>query len=218
MERPENKIKKVLTIIIYLYFMAGIFWHLLPITKEIVIGITPYGLFLFPVLILYLERDTINLRTLIWLIIVYILTIMAEIIGVKTGLIFGSYFYKDILGIKIWGVPLLIGINWMMIIYGLFSFTGNYIKMNWFAQSLLIGFFAVLFDFVLEPVAIKLNYWEWNSVSIPLSNYISWFVISFLFAFAGFYMNIKKSSTLVIHYLFAQFLFFVTLDFFLKSI
>lgn len=217
MERQKFIKEKAIIVIIYIYFITGVVWHLFPITKGMVVVLTPFGLFFFPFLIFFLERKTINLRTLIWLTHVFVLTIIFEIIGVKTDLIFGSYFYEDTLGIKIWGVPVLIGINWMMIIYGLFSFTGKYFNVNKLALSLITGSFAVLFDFILEPVAIKLNYWEWNSVSVPVLNYISWFVISFLFASVGFYMNTKKSR-LVIHYLFAQFLFFASLNFFFKSL
>jgi uncharacterized membrane protein len=49
----------------------------------------------------------------------------------------------------------------MMVIYGLFSFTLLFSKVNKIAQILFVGFFAVLFDFVLEPTAVKFNYWEW---------------------------------------------------------
>lgn len=200
-----------------MYYIAGILWHLLPATRSIVIDITPYGLLFFPVLILYFGRDSIDSATFIWLFLILVLTLLLEVIGVKTGIIFGNYFYKNLLGIKIFGVPLIIGINWMMVVYGLFSFTQSFFKVNKIAQSLVVGFFAVLFDLALEPVAVKLNYWEWNSATVPLSNYISWFIISILFASAGFTFKVKKGSTLVIHYFFAQFLFFVILNFLMSS-
>jgi putative membrane protein len=217
LERKKYQIKKIITIIIYLYFIAGILWHLLPATKSIVINLTPYGLLFFPVFILYFGRDSIDYAALTWLFLIFVLTFLFEVIGVKTGIIFGNYFYEDVLGIKISGVPLIIGINWMMVIYGLFSFTILFFKMNKAVQILVIGFLAVLFDFALEPVAIKLNYWEWNSASVPLSNYISWFIIAILFAIAGFTLKVKKGSTLVIHYFFAQFLFFIILNFLMSG-
>ncbi|MGE5812414.1 MAG: carotenoid biosynthesis protein [Ignavibacteria bacterium] len=217
MEGKKYQIKKIITIIIYVYYIAGILWHLLPATRSIVIDITPYGLLFFPVLILYFGRDSIDSATFIWLFLILVLTLLLEVIGVKTGIIFGNYFYKNLLGIKIFGVPLIIGINWMMVVYGLFSFTQSFFKVNKIAQSLVVGFFAVLFDFALEPVAVELNYWEWNSASVPLSNYISWFTISFFFAIAGFTLKAMKGSTLVIHYFFAQFLFFAILNFLMSS-
>jgi putative membrane protein len=38
----------------------------------------------------------------------------------------------------------------------------------------------VAMDFNLEPVAIKLDFWQWESETIPISNYLSWFLIAFV--------------------------------------
>jgi len=40
-----------------------------------------------------------------------------EVLGVKTELIFGSYHYGESLGYKWLSVPLLIGVNWCMLLY-----------------------------------------------------------------------------------------------------
>jgi len=37
-------------------------------------------------------------------------------------------------------------------------------------------------DLLIEPVAIELNFWRWTDVTVPLENYIAWFVLSTLFA------------------------------------
>ena len=52
-----------------------------------------------------------------WLTIflVYIITFFSEWIGVNYGLLFGSYSYGNSLGFKIGGVPLLIGLNWVLL-------------------------------------------------------------------------------------------------------
>ena len=39
--------------------------------------------------------------------------------------------------------------------------------------------FAVIFDWFLEPLAIRLGFWKWDG-EIPVYNYICWFVISLL--------------------------------------
>jgi putative membrane protein len=33
-------------------------------------------------------------------------------------------------------------------------------------------------DFLIEPVAIKYDYWAWAEVAVPVQNYIAWFFIS----------------------------------------
>ena len=47
--------------------------------------------------------------------------------------------------------------------------------------SLATGLGMLLMDIFIEPVAIGLEFWKWQSVDVPLENYISWFVLSFVF-------------------------------------
>lgn len=35
------------------------------------------------------------------------------------------------------------------------------------------------YDFFMEPVAMRYDFWQWKNGIIPLKNYIAWFVISF---------------------------------------
>ncbi|MBK7882949.1 MAG: carotenoid biosynthesis protein [Chitinophagaceae bacterium] len=51
-----------------------------------------------------------------FLLICVCIGIAVEIIGVKTGFLFGNYSYGIVLGPKIQSVPILIGINWFIII------------------------------------------------------------------------------------------------------
>ena len=42
---------------------------------------------------------------------------IAETIGVNFGILFGDYEYGENLGFKIFGVPFLIGINWIVLTF-----------------------------------------------------------------------------------------------------
>jgi putative membrane protein len=35
-----------------------------------------------------------------------------------------------------------------------------------------------MFDWIMEPAAVKLGFWSWEGGQIPLLNYISWFLLS----------------------------------------
>ena len=37
---------------------------------------------------------------------------------------------------------------------------------------------ASFFDWLMEPIAVKLGYWQWASETIPVYNYICWFLCS----------------------------------------
>ena len=69
----------------------------------------------------------------------------------------------------------------------------------------------VLFDLVMEPTAIALNYWNWTLGEIPLYNYISWFLIGFLamFIYSKFSVNTSGISKIVF---ISQFIFFIILS------
>ncbi|MES2132982.1 MAG: carotenoid biosynthesis protein [Bacteroidota bacterium] len=100
-----------------------------------------------------------------------------EVAGVKTGLIFGHYHYGSALGIKWLSVPLLIGLNWALLIYAtsqFFSFSNKYVN-AFFAAILMVAL-----DFFIEQSAARFDFWYWQNARIPLQNYIAWFIISFV--------------------------------------
>ena len=37
------------------------------------------------------------------------------------------------------------------------------------------------FDLTMEPAAIALGYWTWEQGAVPLANYLSWFLLGFVF-------------------------------------
>jgi putative membrane protein len=94
------------------------------------------------------------------------ITFALEVIGVKTGLVFGEYKYGETLGLKLFEVPLIIGFNWILVILGTIS-VAQLITKNVLANSLIAATISVIFDLVLEPIAIKLDYWQWSQNVIP---------------------------------------------------
>lgn len=211
MERSNYKLNNSGVIFIYIYFLAGVLWHLLDFSRTIVLYLTPYTLFIASILVIYFGNKKIEIKLISWLFGTFIFTMLIEILGVKSGSIFGNYSYGSILGLKYCDVPIVIGINWTIVIYGLYTISDKIISQSIILKSFLVGVMAVLFDLILEPVAVKLNYWNWQSVTIPVQNYLSWFLISAGVSFIGAKVKLNTDNTLVIHYLFAQYLFFFLL-------
>ena len=73
----------------------------------------------------------------------------------------------------------------------------------------------VLFDLFMEPVAVKLGYWHWAGDTIPLYNYVCWFVISYIFTLAALQLKIFSSRfpAVVFHAYFAQLGYFLLVFF-----
>ena len=104
---------------------------------------------------------------------------LIEVIGVNTGVIFGSYSYGPFLGPKILDTPLLIGMNWAMLLYATACTINILIKKSpHILKAVLIALFVTGLDYLIEPGAIKMQYWTWSEVAPPLQNYIAWFLIA----------------------------------------
>lgn len=111
-------------------------------------------------------------------------------------------------------MPLIIGLNWVCIILGAI-FISQLIVKDIMVSSLLTTLLAVLFDYLLEPAAVFLDYWNWMGSDIPIQNYAAWFVIAFIFAFAFGKLNLKTKHVLPLHYFIVQIVFFLSLNLFL---
>ncbi len=210
--------KKILrnwkTVFIYLMFAVGITGHMLNILLPLMLFLTPYTLLLLGLFVLFYSYQKGNYLLLLWCFVTYVFTFLLEVIGVASGLIFGNYIYGDVLGFQLLNVPIIIGFNWVMVILGAIKIT-DYLKIKPPFNFLLTALLAVLFDFILEPVAISLNYWQWENVSVPFHNYAAWFFISLIAVYFYHSLKIKNDSTIAIHYFIAQCIFFIIIGFFI---
>ncbi|HSI77937.1 MAG TPA: carotenoid biosynthesis protein, partial [Lunatimonas sp.] len=160
--------------------------------------------------LMYFHRGW-NLSFLGFSALAFITGMVSEIIGVQTGLIFGDYYYGTVLGTKIWGVPLIIGLNWFLLVYLTGEWLHGKIQNHWIAASsgalLMVGI-----DFVIEPVAVSLGFWTWTSEAIPLENYLGWFFIAFVLQVAYRHFIFKKENRLSAFLLLNLILFFAILS------
>ncbi|HMQ69327.1 MAG TPA: carotenoid biosynthesis protein [Ignavibacteria bacterium] len=207
-------------LILYVFFLVGIAGHYTESFYGLMLTLTPYILLLMGIFVLIFSGVFRSSDFMKWFAYTYMLTLLLEVIGVKTGMIFGDYIYGDVLGFKLFGVPLIIGFNWLFVIAGAFSVSSR-ISSNKIIIVSLSAVFSVLFDYLLEPVAMKLGYWEWKDSIIPVQNYAAWFIIS-LTASAGLVFfksknekeyNLFKNTNMFLHYFFAQIIFFLALNF-----
>jgi putative membrane protein len=209
----EGKIylkEKSVIILLILIFAVGIIGHTVSLTRGIMLSLTPFTLIITSLAVFVTFFNRVNKNFFYWFLLTFALTFILEAIGVKTGLIFGNYTYGNVLGPQLLGVPVLIGINWALIILGATIISANLSK-NKILLPLFAGLFAVTFDLVLEPVAIGLNYWNWEGGNIPLQNYVAWFVIGTFSAVLFTLMKVRINDNVPKYYFIMQFLFFIAL-------
>jgi putative membrane protein len=210
MEGKKNIITKYSVRFLVIIFSVGIFGHINPGTRELMLRLTPFTLFITMGVVFYSLIGESNNKLIAWFFLTYVLTFILEVIGVKTGLIFGNYIYGSTLGLKVLSVPLIIGLNWVFVILGGISIAQK-VTSDKNLSALITAMVAVVFDLILEPVAIKLDYWTWQNGKIPLQNYMAWFVISFFFAWIFNRMNLNLKTDLPKIYLAVQTVFFISL-------
>jgi putative membrane protein len=118
-----------------------------------------------------------NLRRGGFFLLFFVAGYLAEWLGVHYGYVFGSYSYGENLGWKIAEVPVLIGINWavlVMVTGALASAIFSDIK----ARVLAGASFMVLLDIFMEGVAPIFDFWEFAGGVVPFQNYVAWFGIA----------------------------------------
>ena len=207
----SERIAAVLVITIYL---VGAIGHLIPATLPLILSTTPYILFGLGLVVLGPILRGKSLAFWLWSVGTCAFTFMLEAIGVATSKIFGPYTYGAVLGPKLWGVPILISLNWLLVIIGAVSLTSRRVK-NPVLFVIVIGILTLLFDYVMEPVATKLGYWQWHTTSIPLQNYLIWFLVGVVST--GWYriLHLRMESRMAATYMLVQMAFFVVLHVFL---
>lgn len=213
-----------------LFHASGLIGILYSSEKDWFIANTPVNLLLMAALIFFTHPEK-NKAFFYFFFISFFTGFIAEIIGINTAVLFGNYTYGTLLGFKIAGVPLLIGLNWFVVVYCA-AFTTQYIE-AWFihrmnaeqqlsarikAASFIVdaSLLTTLFDYLIEPVAIKLNYWQWQPAGeVPLYNYICWFFISAFLLIIFRRFNFNRHNQFAVHLLIIQILFFMALRIFL---
>ncbi len=141
---------------------------------------TPMHLSLMGLLLVISFREQLR-RFAIWGAITAVVSFWAEWTGVHTGILFGNYGYGAALGPQWLEIPLLIGLNWVVVVAGACSIAGALTRLPWL-RTLLAAALATAYDWIMEPVAIRLDYWSWHSAEIPLLNYACWALFALIFA------------------------------------
>jgi putative membrane protein len=188
----KAKKQLILIVILIIFYTVGTIGILSPNYTDYFLSLSFFNLLLsFIVILIATNKLTINF--LIFILLCFVVGIVVELIGTKTGLLFGDYSYGKNLGIKISGVPIVIGINWAILIISSASIT-NRLNISILLKIILSAILMTFLDVLMEPVAIESDFWNWTNNSIPFYNYLCWFVISLLLNYLYFTFNLVKSN------------------------
>ena len=86
------------------------------------------------------------------------------------------------------------GINWLNLSLASFGIISFFTEKK-FLLILLSSLLMVFIDYIIEPIAINLDFWSWQNVSVPIHNYFGWFfgaiIAQMLIVFSKHKLNFK---------------------------
>ncbi len=201
--------RNLIAVLVILH-VVGLIGILLPKTRDLVLSLSPINLFLGFIVLLF--SDVKNVRSiLIFVSLAFIIGFGSELIGVHTGLLFGEYSYGANLGIKFLDVPLIIGINWAVLAITSSSLSEKLTKNLWI-KVIINSLLMVLFDFIMEPVAMKSDFWSWENDVIPFYNYVCWFLVAIVLQVIYLFLFKIESNKVYKSLFFIQLVFFLFLN------
>ncbi|NDC76771.1 MAG: carotenoid biosynthesis protein [Chitinophagia bacterium] len=191
------------------------------------VRMTPVNLLVMLLFALWTEREP-SRNLLTYFATAWMVGMASEIVGTHTGILFGNYAYGTVLGPGILGVPLLIGCNWFLTLRASSGIAARLVsalkrgeagmddprdtsRTQW-AIPLTGALLATFFDWVMEPVAVKLGYWTWfGDGSIPVRNYLTWFLIGWLLLHLAARLRISDDNRFPARLYLIQLVFFILL-------
>lgn len=196
-----------------IFYIVGTLGFLIPTTRSLFVLITPIALLVGSYLLL-LYHPHYTSKTILSFIIIALLGFFVEVLGVKTGLVFGNYAYGRALGVKLLDTPLLIGLNWLFLSYSCYSIVWK-LKINGWIRLFTAPLLMLTYDIFLEQVAPKTEMWYWENASPSIRNYVAWYIVGFVFTALLLVCKVDTSNKLAKLLFFSQLLFFAILTFFI---
>jgi uncharacterized membrane protein len=155
------------------------------------------GLHVLPPIAFALIHGAIFYRTrgiLIFFVICLVIANIFENVGVRTGFPFGHYYFTDLMGAKLFVVPIQLGLAYLGMAY-----------LSWTLARLILGdarsalagsrvmtlplvaaFIMVAWDFSQDPVwSTILKLWIWPGggayFGVPVTNFLGWYLTVYVF-------------------------------------
>ena len=174
--------------------------------RQSVLNLTPIHLFVMFALFLW-ANSYFSIKLIKAIIVIYLIGVLAEVLGVRYNMIFGNYYYGNSLGPKVLEVPLIIGFNWLTLSFATYG-VSSYLFKNKTVITVFASILMVLTDYIIEPMAGALDFWYWVGGNIPIQNYFGWFFVSLIIHSILVKMNFKFNIKLCLALLLSQILFF----------
>ena len=207
--------EKIVRIFIPVFYSVGIVGFLTPLSHPYFEKLIPLALILsFILLVVYHPKQASERTSVLVFTGIYFSGLIVEMIGVNTGIIFGEYTYGPNLGIKILNTPVIIGLNWLILVYTTSSLFEK-LTIPSIYKIFLASACMLAYDIVLEHIAPLTGMWTWHEATVPVRNYMAWFILAVVFQSVIKLVGIKTENAVSKDLFYSQFIFFLILLLFL---
>ena len=123
-------------------------------------------------------------KALFFIIVLSLYAIFIETMAIITGIPYSHFQYSGIIGLKLFGyTPFTVPFAYVPLFVGCFYLAGLLSKNRWKIITL-STLLVVVADLVLDPAAVALNFWTFQSggfyYGVPLSNFLGWILTGFI--------------------------------------
>jgi putative membrane protein len=109
----------------------------------------------------------------------------AEVIGLHTGAPFGEYRYGATLGVRLFGVPLVVALAWAMVAWPA-ALVARRLVAGRLARVVVGAWALAAWDLFLDPQLVAAGGWHWTDPDphlpgvpdVPLTNYGGWLLVA----------------------------------------
>lgn len=199
----ENR-KRLISIILVWLSILSIVTGVLLGYKNNVLFLTPWCFLMYLAIIFWNSSTHKNL--ILGSLLVFVLGTTVEVIGVNYKEFFGEYEYGENLGLKLFGIPLSIGINWIILVYCT-SAISEKINKNIFISSILGSLLFVSLDIVVDVSAARFDFWTPKDQIPSFQEYIHWIIAVFFVHLVFLKIYRSFNYTLSFHMFLAMFIF-----------
>ncbi len=162
---------------------------------------------LIAAVIVLLSQPKSSSKYYLFIIIGFAVGFFAEMLGVQTGWLFGDFYFTEKLRFLVAGVPLIVGVNW--VVFSLSSFSVLPEKMPAPLKHFIAAILMVILAFFLEIMAVSNELWVWkNSSHFPTyKNFVDCFLIALVMQLLIYFFQLQKNKIAAIFfYVFLLFL------------
>lgn len=189
------------------FYLVGLLLYMVPYTRELFVSVTSLSLFLTTAAVLVFHRDW-GLRVILWFGFIVLSSFLLEMQGVASGELFGRYEYQRGLSPMINHTPVIIGLNWLFLVYASNNIVNRLNSKAW-TRVILGSLLMVCYDLVLEWVAPCMTMWSFEGGYPPLENFLMWFAAAMVYHSGFEVLKIKSNNPPARSLFWLQILFFV---------